>query len=404
MNDAITVILQRLEEIEKRLPDRIEQGARAWNPPRRPNNPRTWLNSNLRRGGSYVQNRGVRPMRAGTRYNDSNHNSNLNRGRGGETEIRLDPETFELSRNIFKHVQLQHHADNWCHLPNKFEQQIDAIFEWIRLPMPSEELLATLRSMSNKWKAELQEAAHDHVIDRQRAVEVNLSASKPSLLEQAASVARNRLQRHFRGKMNTEQMDYRMGLASKMIMNNRDESQSEISENIAPEAETIQNSMEWNLVAGGARKRKPEGNSPIPLNNSFAALLNIQEDNGLEVVDIPSRAERVSIRNPKKSKTSKDDIRDVPEIINHSINLQSTSKNIIRDVEKSLPNNRLTTSVDDVRDVEKNQSSNGLSTSVDNVRDVTGHRSSSQYSTSVDDVRDVEGSIHEVNTVRSRAQ
>src|SRR6188768_353426 len=106
MNDAITVILQRLEEIEKRLPDRIEQGTRALNPPHRPNNPRTWLNSNLRRGGSYVQNRGVRPMRAGTRYNNSNHNSNLNRGRGGETDVRLDPETFELSKNIFKHVQL----------------------------------------------------------------------------------------------------------------------------------------------------------------------------------------------------------------------------------------------------------------------------------------------------------
>src|SRR6188768_4243872 len=94
LNDAINVILKRLEDIERHLPGRTDQSARDSNPPSRPYVPRTWSNSNYGRDRSIIQNRGVRSRPPGTRYNHANsrNNPNWNRGASAGAEARLNPE------------------------------------------------------------------------------------------------------------------------------------------------------------------------------------------------------------------------------------------------------------------------------------------------------------------------
>ena len=304
-----------------------------------------------------------------------------------KSEFAIRPPPFRCN----KYVQVEYHQMNWADLPEKFERRIDAIFDGIGLPLPSEELTATFRRMKNEWKRELHEAAQEHMCDRWRATVEKLRASRPALLDKAIPVAKNRLQNHYKGKMETEDLEHRLDSASNLVkfaQEVRDKNQSDMSGTAITETETMEETSEWNQVTKGARKRGPVDNSPVTTSNNFSALENIEESDEVDIITTRTRSENSTRRAPKKSKTSEDDVRDVPEIINQSLSHRSTGGNNVRDIKRNQSSNQQSTSGNNVRDVKSKQPSNQHSASVDNVRDVKKDRSIIQCVTTGDDVRD----------------
>jgi hypothetical protein len=136
--------------------------------------------------------------------------------------MSTNPDFADVTKTIYKWVQLQHHQNNWKQLPKSLDNRIGLLVNDIRPPNANDDLRNTLKALSVKFGDDIRDAVHKHLHTQLVDVEVHAGSLDPADLHRAKEIAskylRNRL-----GRLDVRQRDSLINSAANMVGIYRDQ-------------------------------------------------------------------------------------------------------------------------------------------------------------------------------------
>lgn len=254
---------------------------------------------------------------------------NLQSGRTGTTSTSAaststNPDFADVTKTIYKWVQLHHHQNNWKQLPKSLNNRIDLLVNDIRPPSANDDLRNTLKALSVKFGDDIRDAVDKHLSTQLVDVEVHAGSLDPTDLLRAKEIASKYLKNRL-GRLDARQRDSLIDSAANMVGiyrdqptrpptptdNHRTSPIPTANRQRSPVRGAATQPDSWHLVTGSPSTRKrPASGTPdhASTNNRFDALT--YENDDIEIDDVqpdgspPQRATQLS--SAKKQRPSTD--------------------------------------------------------------------------------------------------
>ena len=257
---------------------------------------------------------------------------NLQSGRTGTTSTSAaststNPDFANVTKTIYKWVQLHHHLNNWKQLPKSLNNRIGLLVNDIRPPNANDDLRNTLKALAVKFGDDIRDAVEKHLNTQLVDVEVHAGPLDPTDLPRAKEIASKYLKNRL-GRLDVRQRDSLIDSAANMVGiyrdqmtrpstptdNHRTSPIPTTSRQRSPARGTTTQPDSWHLVTGSPSTRKrPASSTPdhACTNNRFDTLTDENDDIEIDDVDdvqpngpAPQRATQLS--SAKKQRPSTD--------------------------------------------------------------------------------------------------
>ena len=277
MEELKTLIITELNEIKQRLNviEKHEQNSQI--PKRR--------NQYLASGATGNRVQGYR--RGDTRVFTRNHNHtqgtiyNLAGGRSlvnpqnRRNNRASNPQVTTLSKQLYQRIQLRHHARNWEEIPKSICKQFDTIFNNIVPPLPNESSRSNLLNLNNNCKSSLVALILEHITTADEELKASIFSNDFDNLakfDEAAANARDMLIRHFKRKINVNDINNWLADDLKLLQQHADTAAKHTRDHL--------NSNNWSSPAKTNKRPLSTTVSPVITENRFDILQqNDQIDN-----------------------------------------------------------------------------------------------------------------------------
>lgn len=211
-------------------------------------------------------------------------------------------EFADVTKNIYKWVQLQHHLNNWKNLPKSLAGRLDRLIDDIKPPNCNDMLQNFLKLLAKKFGHDIRNAVDSHLRQQLNETESTAARLNPLDLMRAKEIA-DRYLRNRLGRLSADQRHAFINSAAELIGIRRDRSASSdvfpaaadvistthpVRHSNSPNRTTTPQptnnpTMEWNVVAGRSpgRKRRASATPEYPsTGNRFGLLHNESDHNG----------------------------------------------------------------------------------------------------------------------------
>jgi len=194
-------------------------------------------------------------------------------------------------KDMYRLVQLDHHADNWKELPNSLLERLKKFSDDIRPPMPDEEFRRQITSITSVYAARICETVRQHIAAKRSQIASSAATKDDTDINRAKEIVNKQLSKRLGRRLDDSKRERLLDQAASAVGSGRQPPDTD-----GDGFQVVVNSKKKpsgspGTVSTPAKRRKRESTPPpVSTHNHYSVLANvttgdIEPDDQIEIIE-----------------------------------------------------------------------------------------------------------------------
>jgi len=194
-------------------------------------------------------------------------------------------------KDMYRMVQLDHHADNWKELPKSLAERLARFADDIRPPMPDEEFRRRITSITSMCGTRICETVKQHIADKRSQIASVAATKDDTDISRAKEIVDRHLSRRLGRRLDDSRRRRLLDQAASVVGSRRQPRETD-EDGFQPVVNSKKKpARSPGTVSTPAKKRKHESTPPpVSTHNHFSVLSNVaagdmEPDDQIEIIE-----------------------------------------------------------------------------------------------------------------------